>query len=238
MNYKDKTNKKKENKVLKAIKILALCYIALLIIISIGSNSTVNNTTTNQKIVNNLLGQNMNLTQEQNQKMSEILESCGMGEITYCNEEKRNETETKYALSDKEIDYYTPLGYVAIVTIDNNTKSIKEISFNDLKVYANNKVISKVTDHYINEQLRMDYRVNIEDYIKKLLNYPKSAKFGTTSHWAFVVTSDGYDSISSEVEAKNAFGMESTLPFKILIDRGQNKVIYASLGNTIYVQKK
>ena len=89
MNYKDKTNKKKENKVLKAIKILALCYIALLIIISIGSNSTVNNTTTNQKTVNNLLGQTMNLTQDQNQKMSEILESCGMGEITYCNEEKK-----------------------------------------------------------------------------------------------------------------------------------------------------
>lgn len=216
---------------------LLICIFGIYIVIAAGIGSSTPNKKTTQTQINTLLTQTMNLTQPQTQKISEILKACDIGEITYCNEEKRSETETKYALSDKEIDYYTPLGYVAIVTVDNNTKSIKEISFNDHKIYANNKIISKVTDHYINQQLRMDYRVNVENYITKLLNYPKSAKFGTTSHWAFVVTSDGYDSISSEVEAKNAFGMESKLPFKVLIDRGQAKVMYTSLDGTVYVNK-
>ena len=190
-----------------------------------------------QPQMNALLTQTMNLTQAQTQQMSEILKACDIGEITYCNKEKENKTETKYSLADKELDYYTLYGYVFETTIDNSTKTIKTISFNDHKIYADGKVISKATAHYINDELRTAYKHIIKDYITQLLNYPKSAKFKSVDYWSFVVEPNGYDSINSQVEAKNAFGMEKQLNFKILIDRGQAKIMYVSLGGTVYVNK-
>lgn len=191
-----------------------------------------NNPTENISILANA----MTLTSEQEKNIRDIFDNCGIGKIVKAVKFQGNENETSYHVDDEETAYYGDIDNTIVVWLNNNDKTLKSIYFNNRDIYINGKVISKITDHYIDSELRTEYRTMAQLYIEKFLNYPKTAKFGSASYWQFKVNDAGYDVIKSSVDAKNAFGVESTLAFQISIDRGKKKPVSVILNGREYLK--
>lgn len=218
-------------------KFLITLAIILFYIFMAFNVSSINSSIQNQ-YSNSILSKEMMLTNQQEKAILEIFDSCGIGEITDVKKFQGDETETSYHINDNETKYYGGVNYTIVVWLNNADKTIKSIYFNDRDIYINGNVVSKVTNHYISSELRSEYRTLAELYIKQFLKYPKTAKFGSSSQWAFSVNKNGYDVIQSSVDAKNAFGVESTLPFQILIDRSKQLPISLILDNKEYIKQK
>lgn len=216
----------------KKKRFLILFIYILLVFINLFLEAAKNNPAQN----NSILANAMMLTTEQEKNIRDIFDNCGIGKIVKAVKFQGNEIETSYHVNDEETGYYGDMDNTIIVWLNNKDKTVKSIYFNNRDIYINGKVISKITDHYIDSELRTEYRTMAQMYIEKFLNYPKTAKFGSASYWQFKVNDAGYDVIKSSVDAKNAFGVESTLAFQISIDRGKKKPVSVILNGREYLK--
>lgn len=177
----------------------------------------------------------MNLTDEQESVMLSLFKSCGIGELSSVKEFHVGEERTSYHIDDVETSAYVSLDNTIVVWVDNETKTVQEIYFSDETIYADGEVQGQVTDYYISEEARSNYRVIAQMYIDQLLNYPDTAKYPNRSGWAFGVV-DGLDVAQSSVTAKNAFGMSDTVQFTIKFDRKTSKVVSLIFDGKEYIE--
>ncbi len=181
-----------------------------------------------------LFSRELELNQEQKTAMIDIFTQCGIGEITNVNPIQHGETQSSYWLTDNETEFYGKGGNNAIVVwVDNETKAINEIYFHDQDIYVNGEVIAPITQYYVKEEDRNNYRVIAELTITPLLNFPKTAKYPASRGWQFDIEDD-IVTANSSVEAENALGVKIETPFQIKFS-GEN-VIYLNLGGTEYIK--
>jgi len=165
---------------------------------------------TNQQ---SILAKTMDLDSDQEANMLKILEACGIGEVTSVSVFQSGEDQTSYYLEDKEIEVYKGAEYDVVIWVDNTNKTINSIYFHDQDIYLDGKMITPITDYYVNSSDRDKYRVATQLAITELLNYPDTAEFPAISGWVFEIEDDTII-VQSTVTAKNAFNMESTSTFQ------------------------
>ena len=181
------------------------------------------------------VGITMELNDEQAADVLSIFEQCGIGEVTSAQLFKAGEERTSYYVDDAETAAYSGANYRIVVWVDNATKTILEIYFNDVTIYADGKVKAKVSDYYISKEARDIYRVNAQLYINQCLNYPDTAKYPSIGGWAFGVR-DGLDVVQSTVTAQNAFGVSDTMKFQVKFDRSTGEVVSLILDGKEYIK--
>lgn len=180
------------------------------------------------------VGITMELNDEQTTDVLSIFEQCGIGDIASVELFQTGEDRTSYYVDDIETAAYSGANNTIVVWMDNTTKTVLEIYFNDVTIYADGKVKAQLPDYYISEKLRDTYRVNAQMYINQCLTYPDTAKYPSISGWSFGVR-DGLDVVQSSVTMQNAFGVSNTVKFQIKFDRSTGKVVSLILDGKEYI---
>lgn len=212
------------------ILIVLILLVVLTICVAVGVSSSV------QTTPQSLLASQMELDETQEAAITEIFDACGICEIKDCTMVQAGETHTSYYVEDDETEHYTGAENTIVVWLDNETKTVESIYFDDHDIYVDGATVAQVSDYYVSSALRDTYRANAQTIIKQCLNYPDTAEFKSASYWHYGVSDDGYDIILSSVTAQNAFGVESTEEFQILIDRGTGNAVSVILGGTEYIK--
>lgn len=84
----------------------------------------------------------------------------------------------------------------------------------DNDIYKQGYEPYQISDYLVDSSVAAELQSMSKDYVKQQLNYPSSADFSWLD-WAYGRERDLY-SVSSNVKAKNAFGVESEVPFKLI----------------------
>lgn len=179
------------------------------------------------------LAKELELSSDQESAMLEILQSCGIGEITSASLFQSGEDRTSYHLFDEETAHYKGAENAIVVWVDNTSKEIQEIYFRDHDIYLNGEVVSSVTAYYVNSEDRDNYRVSAQLAVKECLNYPDTAKFPAISGWKFGIE-DGIVIVQSSVTAQNALGAEGKNDFQVKFQNGT--IVSLILDGAEYVQ--
>lgn len=182
-----------------------------------------------------LLGKEMALTEQQEQDLTAVFEACGILEVKEVTTFFEGEEQTSYHVRDAETDSYNGMKGTIVVWLDNETKAVSAIYFDDYDIYVDGAVVAQVPDFYVSAEQRDEYRLAAQLLVTECLSYPDSAKFGSISKWAFGVNEDGYDVVQSSVTAKNAFGVESTEKFQVLFDRATGAPVSLNISGTKYI---
>ena len=160
-----------------------------------------------------LITRELQLTEEQTAKMTDLFEQCGIGEIMTFKESQPGDDESSYFIHDAGTSAYGGAGIV--VWINNETKEVTSIYFHDKTIYADGQVQAKVTDYYLPKEDQDLYLNMAQALVDQVLNYPDSAKYQPITGWAFG-KEDGKVIVQSSVEAKNAFGEEGSYDFQVV----------------------
>lgn len=164
-----------------------------------------------------VLASELDLTTEQENSMLEIFSQCGIGEITSASKFQDGEGHTSYHLKDEETDAYK--AGTIVVWVNNTTKAVESIFFQDEDIYLDGTVVAPITNYYVNSADRDSYRVSAQLAVNKLLNYPDTAKYPAISGWRFGIE-EGVVIVQSSVTAKNALDVESTSDFQAKFTNG------------------
>lgn len=183
-----------------------------------------------------LLAETMDLTEQQEQDLLAVFSACGILEVKEATQFKEGDGQTSYHIRDVETDSYRGMEGTIVVWLDNSTKTVNAIYFDDHDIYVDGATVAQVSSFYVSSAQRDEYRVSVQLMVKEHLNYPDTAQFGSASKWAFGVNEGGYDVIQSSVTAKNAAGVESTENFQVLIDRATGSPVSLNIGGTEYIQ--
>lgn len=84
----------------------------------------------------------------------------------------------------------------------------------DTDIYKQGYEPYQISDYLVDSSVASELQSISEEYVKEKLKYPSSADFAWLD-WAFGRERDLY-SVSSSVQAKNAFGVEREVPFKLI----------------------
>ena len=226
---------KKKQKSSAPILIAFLIVILLLfLIVSIGVNSSQNKSSSSKSNKASTLATEMNLTKQQETDMLSIFDQCGILEIKTVKKFQEGEGRTSYHIDDVETQSYRGVDNTIVVWIDNETKSVQEIYFNENDIYLDGQVIAKVSDYYISDKLRQEYRVTSQMLINQYINFPDTAKYPNASGWRFGVQ-DGFDVVQSTVEAENALKQKITENFQIKYDRKTGNPVSIIIGDQEYL---
>lgn len=203
-------------------------FIALVVILA---NTVGNNPPAKQST----LAKALELTDEQEFTMVQVFNACGIGDIVDATVFKSGEARTSYYVNDKETAAFSGADRTIIVWVDNSTKAVQEIYFNDITIYADGEVKANLPDYYISEALRDTYRTAAQVCVNNCLNYPDTAKYPGIYEWRFGVH-DGLDVVQSTVTAKNAFGVQDKMEFTIKFDRSTGAPVSLVLNGQEYIK--
>lgn len=206
----------------------------LFLIVGIGVNSSGNKNSPTISSKTLSLAAEMELTEQQETDMLSIFDQCGILEIKTVTRFQEGEDRTSYHIDDIETQSYRGANNTIVVWIDNETKSVQEIFFNDNDIYRDGQVIAKVSDYYISDKLRQEYRVTAQMLINQYINYPDTAKYKSAGEWKFGVQ-DGFDVVQSTVEAENALKQKITENFQIKYDRKTGNPVSIIIGDQEYL---
>lgn len=187
------------------------------------------------RVTRSELAKAMDLTEEQETAVLTLFESCGIGELSSVELFQASEDRTSYYVNDKETAAYSGADKTIIVWVENESKSVQEIYFDDITIYADGEVKAQVPDYYISEEARNTYRTAAQMYVNQCLNYPDTAKYPGRSEWRFGVH-DGLDVVQSTVTAQNAFGVTDTMQFTIKFNRSSGEVVSLVLDGKEYIE--
>lgn len=113
---------------------------------------------------------------------------------------------TRYAFT------YSGASFRLYCNMDSTVNCIKLGVDND--IYKQGYEPYQISDYLVDSSVAAELQSMSKDYVKQQLNYPSSADFSWLD-WAYGRERDLY-SVSSNVKAKNAFGVESEVPFKLI----------------------
>ena len=216
--------------------LIPLAIFAVVLIAIIGGIAAGVSGTAGQK-PKSLLAETIGLTEQQERDLLEVFDACGVLEVKEVTQFKEGESQTSYHVRDVETDHYRGMDGTIVVWLDNGTKAVEAIYFDDQDIYVDGAVVAQVPSFYVSSAQCDEYRVSVQLLVKECLSHPDSAQFGSASKWAFGVNEDGYDVIQSSVTAQNAMGVESTEKFQVLIDRSTGEPVSSNIGGTEYIQQ-
>jgi hypothetical protein len=96
----------------------------------------------------------------------------------------------------------------------NADNTVSSINIGDIKVYCQGFEPYSIDDFIVDMDIAEQLILDSEDYVKSNLNYPSSADFSLLN-WSYGRERNYYQ-LSSSVEAENAFGVKSEIPFTII----------------------
>lgn len=216
--------KKKRGCLIPIVIILIFAGAFTFVIMQIATNSE-------QYQAKSILAKELELTTDQEAAMLDIFTQCGIGEITSASKFQSGEDHTSYHLKDEETDAYK--AGTIVIWVNNNTKAVESIHFQDYDIYLNGTVVAPITNFYVNSADRDSYRVSAQLAVNQLLNYPDTAKYPAISGWRFGIE-EGVVIVQSSVTSKNALGVEATLNFQVKFESGT--IISLILDGTEYIQ--
>ncbi len=105
----------------------------------------------------------------------------------------------------------------------------------DTDIYKQGFEPYQVSDYIVDSSIAAELQMMAEDYVKSKLNYPATADFPWFD-WSYSREGDLY-SVRSKVTAKNAFGVEDELPFRLIyqIDGNTATLLYSELDLVVLV---
>lgn len=107
---------------------------------------------------------------------------------------------------------YKNVGMTIYTNMDSTVSSIRLGV--DTYIYKQGHESYNIEDYLVDSDMQTTLQMKAEDKVKLHLNYPSTADFPLLD-WSFGRDHELY-SVSSSVEAKNAFGVESEVPFKLI----------------------
>lgn len=115
----------------------------------------------------------------------------------------------------------------------NGDDTVNSINIGDIKIYEQGYEPLDITKYLTTSEMNAKVATMSEDLVKRTLNYPETAKFPWLD-WGYARANDIY-AVSSHVEAKNAFGVESKIPFYIefKLDETTTKPAYVVLDGEV-----
>ena len=127
---------------------------------------------------------------------------------------------------------YEGLGLRLYCNMDSSVASIKLGVDTDL--YKDGYESYHISDYIVDSGLAYNLQSVTTEKVKEQLNFPSTADFKLLD-WSFFRECNVY-SLSSSVEAKNAFGVESEVPFqaKYYVNGDSAKLIYFELDGYVY----
>jgi hypothetical protein len=222
--------KKRRRGCLISVLIVLAVFLTLVIVLA---NTVGKSTSTASK--QSLLAKTMELTEEQESAVVSIFESCGIQEISSVEVFQVGEEHTSYYVNDVETAAYSGANSTIVVWVGNDDKTVEEIYYHDVTIYADGEVKAQLPDYYISEAARDTYRVSTQLLVNNCLSYPDTAEYPTShSKWTFAV-SDGYDAVQSTVTAKNAYGVTNTMKFTVKYDRNTGEAVSLILDGKEYI---
>ena len=128
---------------------------------------------------------------------------------------------------------YKSLGLTIYTNMNSTVNSIRLGA--DTNVYLQGYEPYQISNYLIDTQTMAKLESDAKAKVKSQLNYPSTADFPWLD-WSFGRDHDLY-TVSSSVKAKNAFGVEDELPFKLIYQLTNNtyKVVYFSLDGSVVV---
>lgn len=145
--------------------------------------------------------------------MLAVLAECGFQEISEIRTVKEGSKRTSYAVSDYDTERFLDVEDAFVVQLLNETKTVESITFLDHDIYANGRVVSKVTDYYLGQDQRDDYLKATLSAVRARLTFPETAVFPSRSHWTFTEEEDGVLIVESYVTTKDGTGAETVRYF-------------------------
>ena len=159
-----------------------------------------------------MLGQAMGLSSKQEEAVLAVLAECGFQEVSEIRTVKEGSKRTSYAVSDYDTERFLDVEDAFVVQLLNETKTVESITFLDHDIYANGRVVSKVTDYYLGQDQRDDYLKATLSAVRARLTFPETAVFPSRSHWTYTVDGETV-TVQSTVTAKDGAGKESVQAF-------------------------
>lgn len=131
---------------------------------------------------------------------------------------------------------YKNLDLTIYTNMDSTVRSI--ILGVDTDIYRQGYEPYNIEDYLVDSDMQDTLIMKAEDKVRAHLNYPSTADFPLLD-WSFGRDHELY-SVSSSVEAKNAFGVESEVPFKLIykIKDNTSTLVYFSLSDQVIVNDK
>lgn len=167
-----------------------------------------------------LLGETMELTVEQEEAMLEVLESCGFSQISDVRKIAGGAKSTSYAVNDASTERYVDGDDAIVVQVENETKAVDSITYQDQNLYLGGTVIAKITDYYLGSEERDVYLAAALTAVKARLDLPETAVFPSKSKWTYNMDGDTV-TVSSFVTTHDASGTETTQNFLITFEGGE-----------------
>lgn len=132
--------------------------------------------------------------------------------------------------------HYKNVGLTIYTNMDSTVSSIRLGV--DTYIYDQGYEPYNIEDYIVDSNMQDTLIMKAEDKVRGHLNYPSTADFPLLD-WSFGRDHELY-SVSSSVEAKNAFGVESEVPFKLIykIKDNTSTLVYFSLGGQVIVNDK
>jgi hypothetical protein len=205
--------KKRTGCLIPLLCFFALCVVFTLIVVQSQSGSENN-------YGKSILAKTVGLDSEQETAMVQVFESCGIGEITSATVFQEGEDQTSYHMEDQETAAYNGVSNTIVVWVNNTTKTVEAIYFNDYDIYKDGTVLNQITQYYVSSSDREKYRVSAQMAVNEVLSHPDTATYPAISGWKFGVLEDDTVGVQSSVTAENDFGVENTLDFQVLFQNG------------------
>ena len=226
------TSPLKPKKTTSAKKPLIIALIIFIIFLVGISNDSIGTPPINNNV--KMLMTESGLSQEVCEQVYTQLQECGIETITDIKTIVESDG-TWYSCRIKSDKYYGS-GVVNIVP----KKGLESLNWGGATIY-NSETLKKsrhLDDYALPYGADASYMLQVENTIKNYLKSPSTAKFPSrffSDDWSFEYSyKDGIATVSSYVDAQNAFGAMIRSPFIVKIDVKKNAVIYINLDGQIY----
>ena len=125
--------------------LIPLAIFAVVLIAIIGGIAAGVSGTAGQK-PKSLLAETIGLTEQQERDLLEVFDACGVLEVKEVTQFKEGESQTSYHVRDVETDHYRGMDGTIVVWLDNGTKAVEAIYFDDQDIYVDGAVVAQVPD--------------------------------------------------------------------------------------------
>ncbi len=163
--------------------------------------------------------QYMDISEEEGEKIDEILKNCGLTNITAFQRD---------SLLDN-VDFEGEMGYWLaengnldkIILYINPDNTVYSLSFNTHMLYENGEVQATIDDYTMTAKERDEYIILCQEKVKEILKSPTTAKFPNYTEWGYwreknIVIMQGY------VDSQNGFGAMVRSQFQLKINTDTN----------------
>lgn len=174
---------------------------------------------TGKPIAGTVLAQGMELTKKEDAAVAAVLEECGFKEIREVKMVSSDERSTFYNVNDVDTIRFLDHADALIVRVNNATKAVEDISYQDIEIYINGHLITPITKFYLDAATRDVYLSATLTAVKARLDLPETAEFPSKSNWRYTLDGENV-TVESTVTSKTNSGEMETRSFLAKFEKG------------------